>query len=71
MAFAGRTPAVCWMRLSNLGDGRDDISGHSYLAAIVVPGDVVGHDPEEWGRCLGIAASLGLAPVRDSLDVAA
>ena len=71
VAFARRAPAVRRMRLSILGDGRDNLSRHPYVAAVVVPRDVVGDDPEEWRQRFGAAASVGLAPVRDCLDVAA
>src|SRR5208283_2875596 len=71
VACARRALAVRRMRLSILGDGRDNLSGHPHAAAVVVPRDVVGDDPEEWRQRFGTAASVGLAPVRDGLDVAA
>ena len=45
-----------------LGDGRDNLSGHPYVAAVVVPRDVVGDDSEECRQRFGTAASVRLAP---------
>ena len=45
---------------SSLGDRRDDLPGHPHALADVVPGDVVGHEPEDRASALGLQQVLGL-----------
>ena len=62
---------VCGLRLSDIGDGGDDFSGHSDAFGALVPDDVVGDDSEERGQCAGTAAGAGPEELRDGVDVAA
>ena len=45
---------------ADLGDCRYYLPGHSEAIAVVVPGDVVRGQPEEWGQCLGVATTVGV-----------
>ena len=45
---------------SNIGDGGDDLRGHSKAIAPLVPGDVVRDQPEARGQCARPARILGL-----------
>ena len=45
---------------SNIGDGGDDLRGHSKAIAPLVPGDVVRDQPEARGQCARLQRILGL-----------
>jgi len=70
LAGAGSV-AVCWMRVPNFGDCRNDFPGHAHSVDGVVSRHVVGDDPEERRQRVGAATSAGPEEVRDSLDMAA
>ena len=67
---AGRAQ-VYGVQRGNLADSRHGVPGHLQAVADVVAGDVVHHQPEEWGERLGPAASAGPGQRRDGLDLAA
>ncbi len=50
----------------DLGDGRDGLPGHPDAAADLVPGHVVGRQPEDGGERDRVAAALG----RESYETA-
>ena len=54
-----------------VGDGGDDLRGHPDPADAVVPGDLVGGEPEERRQRLGPAARPRLGQLPHGLDVAA
>ena len=61
LAGAWAAAAVCRLRVSELGDGRDNLPGHTQTADGLVSGDVGSHQPEE--RCasaIGLQRVLGL-----------
>ena len=62
---------VCGLPMPDIGDGGDDFSGHADAFGALVPGDVVGDDSEERGKCTGPAAGAGPEELRDGVDVAA
>ena len=53
----------------NVGDRRDHLSGYAYAAVDVVPGHVVGHQPEDGRERHGVAARAGAGELRDRLDL--
>ena len=59
------------VRLSDLGDGRHDLSGYTHPFTTVVSGNVVDHHPEERGQRLGVAARPGSQTVPDRVDMVA
>ena len=71
MASERDTSGVWWLRVSDLGDGWNDISGHPDSPRGVVSGDVVDDDAEERRQRLGTATGVGIEELRDGLDVAA
>ena len=54
-----------------VGDGGHDLRGHAYPADALVPGDLVGGQPEERRQRLGLAARPRFGQLPHGLDVAA
>src|SRR5436309_320983 len=71
LAEIRRSPAMFGLRLPKLGDGRDDLSGYSQAPDTLVPGGLVGYQPEEWCQRPGPPTSAGAEELQDRLDVAA
>src|ERR1035438_5659336 len=70
--LAGAGSVGVWrVWLSDFGDRRNDFSRYADPFAGVVPGHVVGDDPEERRQCIGSAARARAEEIRDRLDVAA
>lgn len=66
-----RSVGVWQVWLSNFGDRRGDFSRYANPFAGVVPGHVVGDDPEERCQRIGSATRARAEEIRDGLDVAA
>ncbi len=60
MAVATSAAAVRGVWAPNLGDRRDDLSGHTQPFGVVVSCDVVGHDPKERSQRFGASKSVGV-----------
>jgi len=71
MASLGFAMGVRGLSSSNFGDSGDDFSRQSAAADIVVPGGVVGDQPEERRQRHGLTAGAGLEELQDGLDLAA
>lgn len=56
---------------SDLGNRRDDLSGHTQTVGSVVPHDVVGDKSEKRGECPGSAEGPRIGKLQNSLDVVA
>ena len=69
----GSCHSIPVLRLSapDVGYGGHDFPRHTEAAVDVVSCDVVCDEPEEWGQCVGVAASTRAEELRDSLDLAA
>src|SRR5664279_6088604 len=62
--------SVCALRVSDVGNGRNDFPGYADTANGLVSCHVVGDQSEERGQRLGATASLGPGKLPDSLGVA-
>ena len=58
------------LRPPDLGDRRHDFPRYADAADDLVPGDVVGHQPENGRQRAGVAADSGTAELQNGLDVA-
>jgi hypothetical protein len=59
MASPRRAVSVRGLRLPDLSDCRNDLSGHADPVAGLVPRHVVGNNPEERRQRVGIATRAG------------
>lgn len=57
------------LQLSKFGDGRDDLSGYPQTPDTLVPGGVVGHQPEERCERLGPPTGARAEELQDGLDL--
>ena len=71
MASLGFAVGVRGLSSSNFGDCGDDFSRQSAAADLVVPGGVVGDQPEERRPRHGLTAGAGLEELQDGLEPAA
>jgi hypothetical protein len=60
LAFSFDASCVRRLWTSNVRDRGHDLPGYADPAGRVVPGDMVGHEPEKRGECSGPAASAWL-----------
>src|ERR1017187_1851625 len=60
LAGAWAAAAVSRLRVSELGDGRDHLPGHTQTADGLVSGDVASHQPEKRCQRYRTSASVGL-----------
>src|SRR5438477_12475817 len=51
---------MCGLRASELGDGRDNLPGHTQTAHGLVPGEVGSHEPKNGASAIGLQRVLGL-----------
>ena len=70
LAEIRRPPAVLGLRLPKLGDGRDDLSGYSQAPDTLVPGRLVGEEPEERCERHGPPTGIGAEELQNGMDVA-
>jgi len=71
VASVGSAVGVRRAPWSDFGDWGDDLSGYPPALDLVVPGGMVGDQPEERGERHGLAASVGLEELQGGLDDAA
>ena len=71
MAGVGTAVGVRWVPSPDFGDCGNDLSGQSPAIDLVVPGGVVGDQPEERSQRHGLAARVGVEELQDGLDDAA
>src|SRR3984893_14848814 len=64
-------PRVRRLWPSDLGDGRHDLPGYAHASADLVPGHVVGRQPEDGRERHRLAAGARAGELRDRLDLAA
>jgi len=63
--------AVLALQLTDYGYRRNDLSVQLPSSDVLVPGGVVGHQPEERGERDGVATGAGTEELQDGLDAAA
>jgi hypothetical protein len=67
-----RSPSgVLGLRLSRFGDGWDGLPGYAQALDALVPGGLVGHQPEERCECHGPATGARAEELQNRMDVAA
>src|SRR6478736_388258 len=71
LAGAWAAAAVCRLRISKLGDGRDNLPRHTQTADGLVSGDVGSHQPEERCQRYRPPAGFGVGQLRHGVDLAA
>jgi hypothetical protein len=71
LASALGAAAMHGLRVSELGDRRDNLPGHAETAHGLVPGDVGRHQPKERRQCYRTATGAWLGELRHGLDLAA
>ena len=71
LANIRRSAAMFGLQLPKFGDGRDDLSGYPQAPDALVPGGLVGHQPEERCERHGPSTGAGTEELQDGLDVAA
>lgn len=71
VAGVGAAVGVLWVPSPDFGDCGNDLSGQPPAIDPVVPGGMVGDQPEERSQRHGLAARVGLEELQDGLDDAA
>ena len=71
MAGVGAAVGVLWVPSPDFGDCGNDLSGQPPAIDPVVPGGMVGDQPEERSQRHGLGARVGLEELQDGLDDAA
>ena len=71
MAGSRRAAGMRRLRIPVLSHGGHDLPGHPNTAALMVSGDVVDDDPEEWRQRSRAAARAGPEAISNRLDLAA